>query len=374
MKILALRPALVVGATGVLIALPTVLLLGSRPSAQLSSTPQGVGTRDQSDDNPFRSHSHLLAQLPAPTPTPTPSSAPPAATPAPAGVTHPTPAPTPRPAPPPVAGLPSFSHIFVIVMENREYSSVIGDPGAPYINSLAQTYGLATNYYGVSHPSLPNYLAMTAGSTFGITSDCTTCFVSATNIADQVERSGRSWKAYMDGMPAPCYLGPFYGGYAQKHDPFVYFTDIRDNAARCAAHVVPFTQFGSDRASGALPNFVWITPSMCNDMHDCSTSQGDAWLSGVVPSILSSSAYRNNGVLFITWDEGASSAGCCGDSYGGHVATLVISPLARNGFRSGMAENHYSLLRTIEDGFRLGHLGSTGCACSAQMREYFRTS
>jgi hypothetical protein len=94
----------------------------------------------------------------------------------------------------------------------------------------------------------------------------------------------------------------------------------------------------------------------------------------VVPSILGSPAYRNNGVLFITWDEGGSSAGCCGDSYGGQVATLVISPLARNGFQSGVAENHYSLLRTIEDAWRLGHLGSAGCGCSAQMREYFRTS
>ncbi len=371
MKILALRPALLVGATGVLIALPTVVLLGSRPSAHLSSAPKGVAALAQSDDNPYRSHSHLLAEVPVSTPTSTLASAP--AAPAP-GVTHPTPVPTPRPVPPPAGGLPSFSHVFVIVMENREYGSVIGNAGAPYINSLAQNYGLATNYYGVSHPSLPNYLAITAGSTFGIASDCTTCFVSATNIADQVERSGRSWKAYMEGMPSPCYRGAFYGGYAQKHDPFVYFTDIRNNAGRCAAHVVPFTQFGADLNGGAVPNFVWITPSLCNDMHDCSTSQGDAWLRSVVPGILNSSAYRNNGVLFITWDEGATSAGCCGDSYGGHIATLVISPLARNGFRSGLAENHYSLLRTIEDAWRLGHLGNAGCACSAQMREYFRTS
>ena len=381
MKLLSLRLALLVGATGVLIAVPTVLLLGSRSAANPSSPRHGVAASDQSDVNPFRSHGLPLAQVPTPSATSTAASTPAAATPKPAAttLTHPTPAPTPRPTPrpappPPAAGLPNFSHVFVIVMENREYNAVIGDPGAPYINSLARSYGLATNYYGVSHPSLPNYLALTAGSTFGITSDCTGCFVSATNIADQVERSGRSWKAYMQDMPSACYLGSSYAGYAQKHDPFVYFTDIRNNAARCAAHVVPFTQFGADLNSGAVPNFVWITPSMCNDMHDCSTSQGDAWLSSVVPGILGSSAYRNNGVLFITWDEGDSSAGCCGDSYGGHVATVVISPLARNGFRSGVAENHYSLLRTIEDAWRLGHLGSSGCACSAQMREYFRAS
>jgi acid phosphatase len=268
--------------------------------------------------------------------------------------------------------VPSFSHVFVIVMENHEYNSVIGNPAAPYTNGLVANYGLATNYFAASHPSLPNYLALTAGSTFGIASDCTTCFVSATNIADQVEGSGRSWKAYMEDMPVPCYLGASSGNYAMKHNPFMYYNDIRNNTARCAAHVAPFTQFWVDMNSGQVPDFVWITPNMCNDTHDCPVGTGDAWLHSVVPAITGSAAFRNGGALFITWDEGSSNAGCCSGSWGGHVATLVIAPNVTPGYRSAVAENHYGLLRTIEDGFHLAHLGAAGWASNLPLREYFR--
>jgi phosphatidylinositol-3-phosphatase len=256
------------------------------------------------------------------------------------------------------------------VLENHEYGAVIGNPAAPYLNSLAASYGLATNYYAAAHPSLPNYLALTAGSTFGIASDCTACFVNARNVADQVEASGRTWKAYMEDLPAPCFLGAFSGGYALKHDPFLYYTDIRNNPARCS-RVVPFSQFWTDLRAGALPNYAWITPNLCHDMHDCGVATGDAWLGSVVPAILGSAAWRSSGVLFITFDEGYSSAGCCGDTYGGRVATLVVSPLARRGFRSGVAEDHYSLLRAVEDAWHLEDLRAAGCACTARMSEYF---
>jgi acid phosphatase len=271
--------------------------------------------------------------------------------------------------PPPVGALPAFSHVFLIVMENREYGSVIGNPAAPYVNGLAKSYTLASNYFAVSHPSLPNYLALAAGSTFGVSSDCTTCLVNATNIADQVEASGRSWKAYMEDMPAPCYLGAGSSGYAQKHNPFVYFTDIRNNPARCAAHVVPFTLFSTDLANGSLPNYVWITPNLCNDMHDCATGVGDAWLAGLVPQILASAAWRNGGVLFITWDEGSTSLGF-DDSWGGRVATIVVSPSGRDGFQAWTARSHYNLLRTIEDAWGLGALGAA--RLHQAMREDFR--
>src|SRR5207249_11220481 len=229
---------------------------------------------------------------PTATPAPTPTASP---TPTPA----PTPTPTPAPTPTPTPALPTFSHVFTIVMENEESSSLIGNSAAPYINGLATSYGLATQYYGVSHPSLPNYLAMTAGSTFGITSDCTTCWVGATNLADQIEAGGRSWKAYLEGMPSACFVGDAYP-YMQKHNPWIYFNDIRTNAARCAAHVVPYTQLATDVANGSVPNYVFITPNMCNDMHDCSIATGDSWLSQQVPAILNSAAYRSNGVPFIT--------------------------------------------------------------------------
>jgi acid phosphatase len=321
--------------------------------------------RDDDDVQAQRAKRIALAKA-----TPNPLVAPAATAAAPtAAATHAAP---PPPPPPAVGAVPSFSHVFVIVMENHEYNSVIGNPAAPYTNGLVASYGLATNFYAASHPSLPNYLALTAGSTFGIASDCTTCFISATNIADQLEGSGRSWKAYMEDMPVPCFTGASSGNYAMKHNPFLYYNDIRNNTARCAAHVAPFTQFWVDMSSGAVPNFVWITPNMCNDTHDCPVGTGDAWLRSVVPTITGSAAFRNGGALFITWDEGSSSAGCCSGSWGGHVATLVIAPNATPGYRSAVAENHYGLLRTIEDGFHLSHLAAAGWASNLPLREYFR--
>ena len=298
-----------------------------------------------------------------PQPTPTPLSTPPPT---------PTPAATPLPTPTPIGSgtLPNFSHVFLIVMENEESTGIMGNNAAAYINTLATGHGLATQYFAVSHPSLPNYLALTAGSTFGIASDCTGCYVDATNIADQVESSGRSWKGYLESMPSSCYVGDAYP-YMQKHNPFIYYNDVRTNPARCAEHVVPFTQLSTDLVNGTVPNLAWITPNMCNDMHDCSIATGDAWLANVVPGILASSAFQNGGVLFITWDEGESSAGCCGNAAGGQVATLVIAPNGVAGLRSTIAETHYSLLRTIEDAWGLSALGQAASAVA--MREYFRS-
>jgi len=306
--------------------------------------------------HPGRGHQKHPQPTPTPLSTPTPT---------------PTPAATPLPTPTPIGSgtLPNFSHVFLIVMENEESTGIMGNSVAVYINALAGGHGLATEYFAVSHPSLPNYLALTAGSTFGIASDCTGCYVNATNIADQVESSGRSWKAYMESMPSTCYAGDAYP-YMQKHNPFIYYNDIRTNAARCAEHVVPFTQLSTDLTNGTVPNLAWITPNMCNDMHDCSIATGDAWLAKVVPGILASSAYLNGGALFITWDEGSSGAGCCGNAAGGQVATLVIASNGVAGVRSTISETHYSLLRTIEDAWGLSPLGQASNA--AAMREYFR--
>jgi hypothetical protein len=363
-----LKAAIIIIGAGVVVTGPTLMVLRSNPATSMVPAASHAA-QDASDDVDVQAHRAARIALARATPSPTtaPSLAAPAGRPAVA-------TPSGTPAPPPTAGgtVPSFSHVFLIVMENHEYSSVIGNPAAPYTNGLVANYGLATSYYAASHPSLPNYLALTAGSTFGIASDCTTCFVSATNIADQVEGSGRSWKAYMEDMPVPCYLGASSGNYAMKHNPFMYYNDIRNNPVRCAAHVAPFTQFWVDMSSGQVPDLVWITPNMCNDTHDCPVGTGDTWLRSVVPTITGSAAFRNGGVLFITWDEGSSNAGCCSGSWGGHVATLVMAPNAIGGFRSGVAENHYGLLRTIEDGFHLGHLGAAGWASNLPLREYFR--
>lgn len=272
------------------------------------------------------------------------------------------------------SGIPRFSHIFLIVMENKDYEQIIGSPKAPYLNDLARRYGLATNYYGIRHPSLPNYLALTGGSTFGITSDCTDCFVNQTNIVDQLEASGYSWQAYIESMPQACFLGDAPPLYKQKHNPFIYYDDVRNSPERCRK-IVPFAQFAADLDAHTLPNYVWITPNMCDDSHDCATSDGDTWLSAWVPKILASPEWRDGGALFITFDEGDShrpgSASCCREGNGGHVATLVISPLGKPGYRSPTAYDHYSLLRTIEDSWRLPALGASRCDCAPPMADFF---
>ena len=264
--------------------------------------------------------------------------------------------------------LPSFTHIYLILMENQESDSVIGNSAAPSINSLAQQYGMAANYFGVSHPSLPNYLELLGGSTFGISSDCTTCFVNATNLVDQLEMAHKSWRAYMEDMPSPCFVGDA-GDYAQKHDPFIYFDDIRTNQARCA-NIVPLSAWSSDLAQHHLADFIWITPNLCHDMHDCSVSTGDTWLKGFLPQIFAAPDWQSS-ALFLLWDEGVSDAGCCQIAHGGHIPMLLISPLARHGFASPVNYDHASVLLTIEAAWGLAPLRDAACGCTAAMTDFF---
>jgi len=148
------------------------------------------------------------------------------------------------------------SRIVVVVLENREYNEIIGRASAPYINSLAGQSAVATDYHAVSHPSLPNYLALTGGSTFGFDgSDCMTCSVSHRNLIDQLEASKISWKAYMEDMPSACSFASSSGGYVRRHDPFMYYRDVAGNRNRCR-FVVPANQLGSDLARHSLPEFV----------------------------------------------------------------------------------------------------------------------
>jgi phospholipase C len=270
--------------------------------------------------------------------------------------------------------LPAFKHIFVIVLENKSYDAVVSSSNASYLNTLAHKYGLAANYYGIRHPSLPNYLALIGGDTFGISSNCTDCFVNQPNLVDQLEAAGKSWKGYMESMPSPCFVGDAPPLYRQKHNPFIYFDDVRNDAARCNK-LVPFTQFAADVAANALPDFVWITPNMCNDGHDCPISTSDAWLKTWVPQILASPAWQDQGALFITFDEGESGDGrCCTYAEGGRIVTLVISPLGKSAFRSDVAYDHYSLLRTIEQAWKLPLLGKANCDCSPAMTDFFQMS
>jgi len=243
-------------------------------------------------------------------------------------------------------GSAAVAHIFVILMENHSASQIIGSSEAPFVNSLARKYALATDYSALFHPSLPNYIALTSGSNQGITDDRSPptagYAVDATNIADRIEASGRTWKAYAESMPSPGFASSDTSLYATRHVPFLYYKDILDNAARLKAHLVPLTQLAPDLASvDTTPNYAFITPNLCNDMHDCSVAVGDKWLSQTVPLILSSPAFTSTpSLLVVTWDEGTDSDN--------HVATIVAGTAAKQGYQSSTAYDHYSLLHTIE--------------------------
>jgi phosphatidylinositol-3-phosphatase len=262
------------------------------------------------------------------------------------------------------------SHIAVILMENKEYGDVLGSATAPFINGLASRYASAREMYGVTHPSLPNYLALTGGSTFGISSDCTSCSVGATSIVDQLEGAHISWRAYMEDLPYACFTGASSGEYAKKHNPFVYYTRVAGNRSWCR-RVVPLTALSDDERARTVPRFIWITPNLCHDMHDCSVATGDRFLASLVPPLLRSLGPR--GVLFITWDEGASDAGCCRLASGGHIATIVAGPGAKRNARLTAPTDHYSLLETIEGLLGLRRLRGAACPCTSSLKPLLAT-
>jgi hypothetical protein len=245
------------------------------------------------------------------------------------------------------APAPAFDHVVVIVFENKEATKVLGNRAAPTFNSYARRYAKLTRYYGVTHPSLPNYLALVSGSTQGITTDCTDCVVDAQNLADTIEASGRTWKTYAEGLPAPGFLGAFKGRYAKKHNPFAYFSDIADDPAR-RARLVPLTRLAPDLRAGALPSFSLVVPDLCHSMHDCSVSVGDAWLRGQVGKFLK----LPRTVVFVVFDEGGTSIGG-----GGHTAALALGTAVRSGSRFTRVTSHYGILRTVEQAWVLPLLG-----------------
>jgi len=281
--------------------------------------------------------------------------------------------------------LKNYQHVFVIMMENTGYNALIGNANAPWINNAAATFGLATSYTGVTHPSQPNYIAATAGIQGADSDNDETLDVP--NIVDQLEGNGKTWKAYMQSLSlCTSKLAHACGDqlYERKHNPFVTFADVQSSPARMA-NIVDFSQLSTDLASGNVADYVWISPDQCNDMHGRSTagacnfgnipgliSTGDTFLSNTVGAIMSSPAWTGNSVIFIAWDESdftgsgfqgfGDDTGCCDaipTKGGGHVVTLVISHSNHSAVTSGVSYNHYSLLRTIQDGWQLGCLGFT---------------
>lgn len=246
---------------------------------------------------------------------------------------------------------PNLAHIVVIVFENKEERQVVGTSAAPTFTAMARSYVQLTRYTAVTHPSLPNYLALVSGSTHGIRSNCTACVVSAPSLADTIEQAGRSWRTYAEGLPRPGYTGARAGRYAKKHVPFLYFRDVVSSPAR-RTQIVPLSQLAADLESGSLPDFALVVPDMCHSMHDCAVRTGDRWLRTILPPLLQ----VPDTVVFITFDEGAWRQG------GNHVAALALGSAVRPATRSAQRTGHYGLLRTIEAAWGLPLLGHSASA------------
>ena len=236
---------------------------------------------------------------------------------------------------------PRYSHVAVLVLENHGYGSVIGNPSYPYLTGLARRSALATGYFGVGHPSLPNYLAMTGGSTFGVSGDCGSCTVEGSSLFDQLSQAGISWKAYF--QPS-----------SHRVNPFIHYEGELSDAD--AAGVAPFRTLWQDIRDRSLPRFSWLGLSLCHDGHSCPASASDRYLSHLVPSVLR--ALGRHGVLFVTWDEGKMHA----RPGGGHVALIAAGGAARDGARFRGPANHYTLLHTIESTFGLPPLRQAASA------------
>jgi hypothetical protein len=282
------------------------------------------------------------------------------------------------------SGIPVFSNVFVILMENTSLSTLqpaMTGGTAPYLQSLATKYATGSNYLGVDHPSLPNYIALTSGVD-PIACDCLptadagactaglclifpscSCPSTSPNLGDQIQTAGKTWKNFAEDMGTPCNMVNS-GNYATKHVPFLYYTSLQ--ATSCAANVVDFSTFNP-----ATPaNFNFISPNLVDDMHDpdppgsTNIPTGDAWLKNHVPAILSSAGYTQGGLVVIVWDEDDGSTG------NSPIPIFVMSPYAKGmGYISATQANHYSLLATFEDGLGLPRLGSASTA--TPLADYF---
>ena len=265
---------------------------------------------------------------------------------------------------PGTGGVPQAGHVFIVTEENTDYASVIGSASMPYLNSLAQQYGLASQYYANTHPSIGNYFMLGTGQII-TNNDSYSTIVTVDNAVRRLLAAGKTWKSYAEDLPSVGYTGADVGGYARKHNTFALLSDVANDSIQ-RRNLVPFTQFATDLANGTLPQFSNIVPNLCNDAHDCSLATADAWLQTHIAPLLSSATFQQDGLLIITFDESGSD----NTNGGGRVAWLVVSPKAKRGYQSTTLYQHQSTLRlTLE---ALGISAFPGAAAAAPaMSEFF---
>jgi len=274
------------------------------------------------------------------------------------------------------AQIPQSNHVVVLLEENQSYPAVIGSPSMPFLNSLASKYGVATQYYANTHPSIGNYFMLTTGNV-ETNSDTFSGTVSADNIPRAFAGAGKTWKAYMESLPKTGYTGGDVYPYLKHHDPFVYMTDVLNSAAE-RANVVPFSRLATDLNAGTLPRFAYIVPNAEDDAHDCpgggsactdakKLAAADSWLKSRIGPLINSPALANS-VFIITFDESRASDATNG---GGKVATVILGAHVKKGFRSTRFYQHQSTLRLVLDLLRVSdHPGNS--ATAPTMQEFFQ--
>lgn len=281
-------------------------------------------------------------------------------------------------APPPLPVQNNFqiTNVFVVVLENQSYSSVIGNSAMPYLNSLASKYGLATNYFANAHPSIGNYLMMTTGQV--ITNDDNFAgTINDDNVVRELTAAGKTWKGYFDSLPSAGYLGGDQPPYVKHHNPFAYFTDVINSPAQ-QVKLVPASQLAQDVASGPLPNYGFIVPNDYEDGHQCAPgvtctdnvalAAADDWLKANIDPLITSAAFQKGGLLIVVFDESVISDVSNG---GGHIPVVVVGPGVKPAFQSGTFYQHQDLLRTTLQA--IGIAAYPGAAAGAQeMSDLFR--
>jgi len=260
--------------------------------------------------------------------------------------------------------LPRFGHVVIVVEENTSFSEVT-DSTMPYLFSLMSQYGVATQYYANTHPSIGNYFEMTAGQII-TNDDSYQLTVTADNIVRHLLAAGKTWKDYAEDLPSVGYTGPSTGNYARKHNPLSFFSDVVNDSVQ-VKRLVPFTQFALDLAGDTLPNYSFVVPNLCNDAHDCDLPTADNWLKANIAPLLNNPSFKQDGMLIITFDEASGDD----TNGGGRVVWTVVSPKARTAYTSAALYQHQSTLRLMAEA--LGLASFPGDAAAApNMAEFFQ--
>jgi acid phosphatase len=245
----------------------------------------------------------------------------------------------PAPSAPTNVVPPQFTHVIIVVDENANYADVIGRSSMPYLNRLAREYGLGTQYYADTHPSIGNYFVLVAGDTV-TNDDRYSRIVTQDNVVRELPAAGKTWKSYAEDLPSVGYTGPDQGRYARRHNVFALLSDVANDTAQ-AKHLVPFSQFAADLRNDSLPNYAFVVPNLCNDGHDCSLSVADQWLETNIKPLIESPTFQRSGLLIITFDEARSD-----NAYGGgRIAWVAVSAKSKRGYRSTSLYRHESTLR-----------------------------